>query len=46
MDKIICFHNPDEQNGYLSNWYISDFEYNNNTTFSSQDLGYRIIYER
>lgn len=23
--KIICFHNPDEQNGYLSNWYLSDF---------------------
>ncbi|MGN0695485.1 MAG: NADAR family protein [Oscillospiraceae bacterium] len=26
MRKIICFHNPDEMNGYLSNWYISDFE--------------------
>lgn len=24
--KIICFHNPDEINGYLSNWYLSDFE--------------------
>lgn len=36
MDKIICFHNPDEQNGYLSNWYISDFEYNN-ITFSSME---------
>jgi hypothetical protein len=24
--KIICFHNPDEPNGYLSNWYLSDFE--------------------
>ena len=23
--KIICFHNPDEENGYLSNWYMSDF---------------------
>ena len=23
--KIICFHNPDEENGYLSNWYLSDF---------------------
>lgn len=23
--KIICFHNPEEENGYLSNWYISDF---------------------
>lgn len=24
--KIICFHNPDEENAYLSNWYMSDFE--------------------
>lgn len=22
---IICFHNPDEENGYLSNWYLSEF---------------------
>jgi len=26
MRKIVCFHNPDEINGYLSNWYLSDFE--------------------
>ena len=27
MDKtIICFHNTDEENGYLSNWWLSDFE--------------------
>lgn len=25
MRNIICFHNPDEINGYLSNWYLSDF---------------------
>ena len=25
MKRIICFHNPDEINGYLSNWYLSDF---------------------
>lgn len=25
MKHIICFHNPDEINGYLSNWYLSDF---------------------
>ena len=25
MQKIICFHNPDEENGYLSNWYMSEF---------------------
>lgn len=23
--NVICFHNPDEDNGYLSNWYLSDF---------------------
>lgn len=26
MRKVICFHNPDEANGYLSNWYLSEFE--------------------
>lgn len=26
MRKVVCFHNPDEINGYLSNWYLSDFE--------------------
>lgn len=26
--RIICFHNPNEENGYLSNWYASDFTYN------------------
>lgn len=25
MNHIICFHNPDEENGYLSNWYLSSF---------------------
>lgn len=26
MDReIICFHNPEEENGYLSNWWLSDF---------------------
>lgn len=23
--NIICFHNPNEENGYLSNWYPSNF---------------------
>lgn len=23
--KVICFHNPNEENGYLSNWYYSNF---------------------
>ena len=27
MRQIVCFHNPDEINGYLSNWYLSDFEW-------------------
>lgn len=22
---IVCFHNPNEENGYLSNWYLSPF---------------------
>ncbi len=25
MNKVICFHNPDEPNGWLSNWHLSDF---------------------
>lgn len=25
MMEVICFHNPNEENGYLSNWYLSDF---------------------
>lgn len=24
---IVCFHNPNEVNGYLSNWYKSNFVY-------------------
>lgn len=23
--RIVCFHNPNEENGYLSNWYASSF---------------------
>ena len=23
--QVICFHNPEEENGYLSNWYLSNF---------------------
>ncbi len=34
--KIICFHNPDEENGYLSNWYISPFTFGENS-FSSME---------
>lgn len=32
--EIICFHNPNEENGYLSNWHHSDFIIGN-TMFSS-----------
>ena len=24
-DKMICFHDPDKEYGFLSNWYLSDF---------------------
>ena len=30
LNRVICFHNPDEENGYLSNWYKSDFILYNN----------------
>ncbi|MDE6608523.1 MAG: NADAR family protein [Lachnospiraceae bacterium] len=36
MRKVICFHNPDEANGYLSNWYLSDFEIDG-TKYSSME---------
>ncbi len=26
MNHIICFHNPDEEYGYLGNWYLSRFK--------------------
>ena len=25
MRNVICFHNPDEPNAFLSNWFYSDF---------------------
>ena len=34
--EIICFHNPDEENGYLGNWYLSEFEVNG-IKFSSME---------
>lgn len=33
---IVCFHNADEENGYLSNWYLSSFTYGG-TAFSSME---------
>lgn len=34
--KIVCFHNPNEENGYLSNWYPSEFTVND-VDFSSME---------
>ena len=34
--RIICFHNPDEKNGYLSNWFLSDFQLSE-VNFSSME---------
>ena len=34
--EIICFHNPGEKNGYLSNWYMSEFVMDE-ITFSSME---------
>ena len=34
--NIICFHNPNEENGYLSNWYMSTFTVDG-VTFSSME---------
>ena len=36
MQKIICFHNPDEENGWLSNWYLSMITVDG-ITFSSME---------
>ena len=37
--NVICFHNPDEENCYLSNWYLSHFTVNG-IDFSSMDRPY------
>ena len=34
--KIVCFHNPEEENAYLSNWYSSQFIIND-IIFSSME---------
>ena len=36
MSKVVCFHKPSEENGYLSNWYLSRFSLNG-ITFSSME---------
>lgn len=34
--NVVCFHNPNEENGYLSNWYPSSFVVKN-INFSSME---------
>lgn len=41
--KIICFHNPDEENAYLSNWYPSDFTVNG---FSFSSMEQYMMYQK
>ena len=36
MMQIVCFHNPDEENGFLSNWHLSRFIVNERL-FSSME---------
>lgn len=36
MKKVVCFHNPNEENGYLSNWWLSDFIVNGVTYTSAE----------
>ena len=34
--NVVCFHNPDEENGYMSNWYPSVFMFGS-VEFSSME---------
>ena len=34
--SVVCFHNPDEENGVFSNWYLSNFTIEDRT-FSSME---------
>lgn len=36
MRQVVCFHNPDEENEFLSNWYLSEFCVDGKT-FSSME---------
>lgn len=36
---MICFHNPEEENDYLSNWYLCDFTLED-VKFSSKERMY------
>jgi len=35
-NKVVCFHNPNEENGYLSNWWLSKFTINDVTYTSAE----------
>lgn len=37
MIKIVCFHNPEEINGFLSNWYPSIFEDESGVKYTSME---------
>ena len=37
MYNIICFHKPEEPNGFLSNWYMSSFADDEYREFSSAE---------
>ena len=37
MYNIICFHKPEEPNGFLSNWYMSSFSDDEYREFSSAE---------
>ena len=41
--SMVCFHNPDEENGYLSNWYLSEFECDG-IRFSSMEQYMIVVY--
>lgn len=43
MNNMVCFHNPDEENGWLSNWYPSDFELGELRFFSMEQF---MMYEK
>jgi len=43
MRNIICFHNPEEPNGYLSNWYLSNFVINGKRFLSMEQY---MMYEK
>ena len=34
--NVVCFHKPNDENGYLSNWYLSHFTLNG-ITFTSME---------